>query len=64
MNIKDIRSKTNEEIAQEIKNCKREQLNIRFQRAAGEFTNTSRVKLLRKSIARLKTVVNERKKIS
>ena len=64
MNIQDIRSKTNEEIAQEIKNCKREQLNIRFQRAAGEFANTSRVRVLRKSIARLKTVVSERKKTS
>ncbi len=59
--ISDLRQKSSDELAEKIQNLKREQLNLRFQRASGQLESTSRVREVRREIARIKTIVNERR---
>lgn len=60
MKAKEIRDLTTAEIEQNVKSLKEELFNLRFQLATGQLENTARVSEVRKSIARLKTVVRER----
>lgn len=55
----DIRSKSRQEIQNEIKACKRELLNINFQWQEGETRSPARKKDIRRDIARMKTVLRE-----
>lgn len=59
MKANEIRSKSKEEILGELKESRRELLNIQFQWQAGESQNTAQKKYIRKNIARLKTVLRE-----
>lgn len=59
--VADLRQKTIDELNEELKNLKREQLNLRFQRASGQLESTSRVRDVRRDIARINTVINERR---
>lgn len=52
----DIRTKTVDELADELLSLKKEQFNLRFQRATGQLENTARVREVRRNIARIKTV--------
>ncbi|MCK0199018.1 50S ribosomal protein L29 [Ancylobacter sp. 6x-1] len=52
----DIRTKTADELSDELLALKKEQFNLRFQRATGQLENTARVRQVRRDIARLKTV--------
>jgi large subunit ribosomal protein L29 len=49
-----------DQLEQEILNLKKEQFNLRFQRATGQLQDTSRVRIVRRDIARAKTIVAER----
>jgi large subunit ribosomal protein L29 len=60
MNIKEIRSKSNEELNKEVISLKEELFNLRFQQATGQLENPSRIKQVRKTIARIKTIITER----
>ena len=60
MTIKDIREKTNAELENEIETLKEELFNLRFQQATGNLENPARIKQVRKTIARIKTVITER----
>jgi large subunit ribosomal protein L29 len=60
MLAKDIRTKTIDELTDELAQLKKEQFNLRFQKATGQLENTSRVKLVRRDIARLKTVIGQK----
>lgn len=60
MNTKEIREKTNEELLQEIDSLKDELFNLRFQQATGQLENTARLRAVKKTIARIKTVLTER----
>ena len=60
MNIKDIRGKTVEELESELQKLKKESFNLRFQKAGGQLENTSRVRFVRRSIARILTVINSK----
>ncbi|MBR5794523.1 MAG: 50S ribosomal protein L29 [Erysipelotrichaceae bacterium] len=60
MTIKDIREKTNAELEHEIETLKEELFNLRFQQATGNLENPARIKQVRKTIARIKTVITER----
>jgi len=62
MKATDVRSKTDDELASELTGLKKEALNLRFQRASGQLESTSRVRAVRKDIARINTVMNERKR--
>ncbi|PTJ89390.1 50S ribosomal protein L29 [Staphylococcus hyicus] len=60
MKAKEIRDLTNSEIEEQIKSSKEELFNLRFQLATGQLEETARIKTVRKTIARLKTVARER----
>jgi large subunit ribosomal protein L29 len=59
MKAADIRQMTDDQMRDEIERLKKEQFNLRFQRATGQLENTARVRLVRRDIARLTTVVAE-----
>jgi len=56
MKATDIRAMTIDQIDDEVLKLKKEQFNLRFQRATGQLENTSRVREVRRDIARLKTI--------
>lgn len=56
MKISDVRALTKDQINDEILKLRKEQLNLRFQRASGQLEKTHRINQIRKDIARLKTV--------
>jgi len=58
--VSDIRVKTADELKTDLVGLKKEQFNLRFQRANGQLENTSRVRVIRRDIARIKTILNER----
>ncbi len=60
MNIKEIREKSNSELLKDIDSLKEELFNLRFQQATGQLENPSRMKEIKKSIARIKTIITER----
>ena len=60
MLVKEIREKSNVELLQEINSLKEELFNLRFQQATGQLSNSARIKTVRKTIARIKTVITER----
>ena len=60
MTAKEIREKSNTELLQEIETLKDELFNLRFQQATGSLENTARIRTVRKSIARIKTIIRER----
>lgn len=62
MKAHELRSMTAEEVAQKEKDLRREMFNLRFQQATGEIENPKRIMHVRKDIARVKTVVNEKAK--
>jgi large subunit ribosomal protein L29 len=60
MKIGDVRAMTSDQLQDEILRLKKEQFNLRFQRATGQLENTARVRQVRRDIARMKTVVRQR----
>jgi large subunit ribosomal protein L29 len=60
MKANEIRDLTTAEIEQKVKALKEELFNLRFQLSTGQLENTTRIREVRKSIARMKTVVRER----
>lgn len=60
MKANEIRNLTTTEIEAKINELKDELFNLRFQLATGQLENTSRIREVRKSIARMKTIINER----
>jgi large subunit ribosomal protein L29 len=55
----DIRTKTPDELSTMLLDLRKEQFNLRFQRATGQQENTSRVRVVRRDIARVKTIIAE-----
>jgi len=60
MKAKEIRELTTAEIDQNVKTLKEELFNLRFQLATGQLENTARIREVKKSIARLKTIARQR----
>lgn len=60
MKTEDIRSKSADELNDQLLQLKKEQLNLRFQKASGQLENTARVGAVRRDIARIKTILGER----
>ncbi|WP_445681099.1 50S ribosomal protein L29 [Radicibacter daui] len=56
----DLRSKSDDELQQNLLDLKKEQFNLRFQKASGQLENTGRVKAVRRDVARVKTLLSER----
>ena len=63
MKVMEIRELSADQISDELVKYKREQLNLRFQRSSGQLDNTARVRVVRRTIAKLKTIQNEINKI-
>jgi large subunit ribosomal protein L29 len=61
MKIADIRTKTADELADELAKLKKEQFNLRFQKATGQLENTARVRQVRRDIARIETVITAKR---
>ena len=56
MKAADLRDKTPEQLREQLEALKKEQFNLRFQRATGQLENTGRVREVRRDIARVKTL--------
>ncbi|QFT98780.1 50S ribosomal protein L29 [Roseovarius sp. THAF8] len=60
MNATELRDKTPDQLREELSNLKKEQFNLRFQAATGSLENPARIKSVRRDVARIKTVLNEK----
>ena len=60
MKAADIRIKTADELKDQLIDLKKEALNLRFQKASGQLESTSRVREVRRDIARIRSVLNEK----
>ena len=61
MKAADIKTMTVDQMDDEVLKLKKEQFNLRFQRATGQLENTSRVRVVRRDIARIKTVAQKKR---
>jgi large subunit ribosomal protein L29 len=62
MKASDVRTRTADELSSELETLGKEIFNLRFQRASGQLENTARVRQVRRDIARIKTVLGERRR--
>jgi large subunit ribosomal protein L29 len=62
MKAADVKAKTDDELSEQLDAFGREIFNLRFQRANGQLENTARVRQVRRDIARIKTVLGERRR--
>ncbi len=62
--VEDLKSKSTVELNEELVAAKKELFNLRFQNATNQLDNTSRIKDVRKNIARIQTVISEKAKAS
>ena len=60
MNAKELHDKTPDQLRDELVSLKKEAFNLRFQQATGQMENTSRMKIVRRDVARIKTVLNQK----
>jgi large subunit ribosomal protein L29 len=58
----DVRAHSEDELDQELDTLGKEIFNLRFQRASGQLENTARVRQVRRNIARIKTILGERRR--
>jgi large subunit ribosomal protein L29 len=58
----DFRAKTGDELGTQLTGLKKEQFNLRFQRANGQAENTGRIRVLRRNIARIETILTEQRR--
>ena len=58
--VNDIKNKSANELNEELVAAKKELFNLRFQNATNQLDNTSRIKEVRKNIARIQTVITEK----
>ena len=61
MKAQDVRAMTLDQLDDEVLTLKKEQFNLRFQRATGQLENTSRVRVIRRDIARMKTIAGQKR---
>ena len=60
MNVKEIRDLSNVELNEQVTKLKEELFNLRFQKVTGQLENPMRIREIKKTIARIKTVLTER----
>ena len=61
MKAVDIRTKTPDELKDQLASLKKEQFNLRFQRATGQLEKTARIREVRRDIARVKTIAAQKR---
>ena len=62
MKASDVRAKSNDELTTQLGELRKEQFNLRFQRASGQLENTGRVRAVRRDIARIMTALGQRQR--
>jgi len=60
----DTRAKTVDELNDQLNDLSKEAFNLRFQAASGQLENTARVRQVRRNLAQIKTMLNEKKRVS
>ena len=60
MKVSDLKDKSADQLVEELSKLKKEAFNLRFQKATGQLENTARVRLVRRSIARVSTFITEK----
>ena len=58
--LQDLRTMTEDQLTDEVAKLKKEQFNLRFQKASGQLQNTARVRVVRRDIARAKTLTAQK----
>ena len=59
--LSDLKVMSDDQLEQELLSLKKEQFNLRFQRATGQLENTARVRTVRRDIARIKTLAAQKR---
>lgn len=60
MNAQELRDKTPDQLRDQLAELKKEAFNLRFQQATSQLENTSRMRTVRRDVARVKTILNEK----
>jgi large subunit ribosomal protein L29 len=60
MKVKELKELTMEELDQQLQDIKKEQFNLQLQQVSGQLENPARVKELRRTVARIKTIQNQK----
>jgi large subunit ribosomal protein L29 len=60
MNAQDLRDKTPDQLRDQLTALKKEAFNLRFQQATGQIENTARMRVVRRDVARVQTVLNQK----
>ena len=60
--LSDFKALSDDQLSEELLKLKKEQFNLRFQRATGQLENTSRVRVVRRDVARVKTVAAQKRR--
>ena len=61
MKAEDLRTRSADELTDQLASLKKEQFNLRFQRATGQLEKTARIREVRRDIARIKTVASQKR---
>ena len=61
MKFADLKTKTDDQLSDELASLKKEQFSLRFQAATSQLQNTARVRQVRRTIARIQTLLSERR---
>jgi large subunit ribosomal protein L29 len=61
MKAEDFRTKTVDELTDQLASLKKEQFNLRFQKATGQLEKTARIREVRRDIARIKTITGQKR---
>ena len=64
MKLQDLKAKTPDERKDSLMELRKEQFNLRFQKASGQLENTARVRQVRRDIARIKTILQQKQQAS
>ncbi|MDB6182945.1 50S ribosomal protein L29 [Paracoccus fistulariae] len=60
MDAQDLRSKTPDQLKDQLVSLKKEAFNLRFQQATGQLENTARMRTVRRDVARVQTILNQK----
>ena len=58
--VTDLRAKSDDQLTADLGDLKKEAFNLRFQKATGQLENTSRMQVVRRDAARVKTILNQK----
>ena len=62
MNAQELRDKTPDQLREELTSLKKEAFNLRFQQATGQLETTARIRTVKRDVARVLTILNEKAK--